>query len=307
MEIKIREAVTETDVAVFWEQLRIYFKRDIFPDPEDEDREYFLSDTEYRPQIQKIHDRQQDKCYYLFFHRDGQDIGFAMPVIYATEDGKCFIMEYCVYPEFRGNGTGRACARVLLDWAEENGALYAELNCGSDKRRRFWRSVGFIENGADEWGEPLMILPPKDDVPITVKVFSGPEDDQLKRLENGFLKEIGEEAMTKEKQEQLRWAIREGKITFFLAKRGFRAVGMCSVAKCFSTFSCSDIGVFDDFYVEPAFRKKGIARKLAQTVQDWCEENKIASLTVCCAPCDKEMYQALGFDVPLGTTFAHLG
>lgn len=195
MEIKIREAVTETAVAVFWEQLRIYYKRDIFPDPEDEDREYFLSDTEYRPQIQKIHDRQQDKCYYLFFHRDGQDIGFAMPVIYTTEDGKCFIMEYCVCPEFRGNGAGRACARVLLDWAEENGARYAELNCGSDKRRRFWRSVGFIENGADEWGEPLMIFPPKDDVPITVKVLSDPEDDQLKRLENGFLKEIGEEAI----------------------------------------------------------------------------------------------------------------
>lgn len=134
-QISIREAITEADAAAFWEQLRIYFKRDIFPDPADEDRAYFLS-TEYRAQIQKIHDRPQDRCRYLFFHRDGQDIGFAMPVIFTTEDGKCFIMEFCVYPAFRGNGTGKACAGALLEWAKENGARYAELNYSSNERRR---------------------------------------------------------------------------------------------------------------------------------------------------------------------------
>lgn len=77
-QITIREALTKADVTIFWEQLHTYFKRDIFPDPGDEDREYFLSDTEYRTQIQKLHDRPQDRCRYLFFCRDGQDIGFAM-------------------------------------------------------------------------------------------------------------------------------------------------------------------------------------------------------------------------------------
>ena len=303
-QITIREAITETDVAVFWEQLHTYHKRDIFPDPDSEDLEYFLS-SEYYDHMMKIHSRPQDRCYYLFFHRDGQDIGFSMPVIFTSEDGKCFIMEYCVYPEFRGNGTGKECARVLLDWAKENGALYAELNHGSNERRRhFWKTVGFIENGADEWGEPLMILPPAEDAPITIEVLSDPEDWQLKKLENGFLKEIGEEPATEEKQEQLAQAIRDGKITFFVAKRGYRAVGMCSVAKCFSTFACTDTGVFDDFYIEPVFRKKGVARKLAKAAQDWCKENGLASLTVTCAPCDEGMYQALGFDVRLGSTFA---
>ena len=305
-QITIREAVMEQDIAVFWQQLRIYFIRDIFPNPEDEDREYFLSDTEYRADMQKIHDRPQDRCHYLFFHRNGQDIGFAMPVIFNTEDGKCFIMEYCVYPEFRGSGTGKACAAVLIDWARENGALYAELNYGSNERRfRFWESLGFVENGVDEWGEPLMILPPKDEVPITVEILSDPEDWQLKKLENGFLKEIGEQMLTEEKQEKLQQAIRDGKITFFMAKRGYRAVGMCSVAKCFSTFACSDTGVFDDFYIEPAFRRKGAARKLAQAAQQWCSDNTVSSLTVCCSPCDEGMYRALGFDVRLGSTFAH--
>lgn len=305
-QITIREAVTEQDIAVFWQQLRTYFFRDIFPNPEDEDREYFLSDTEYRAHMQKIHDRPQDRCHYLFFHRNGQDIGFAMPVIFNTEDGKCFIMEYCVYPEFRGSGTGKACAAVLIDWARENGALYAELNYGSNERRfRFWESLGFVENGVDEWGEPLMILPPKDEVSITVEILSAPEDWQLKKLENGFLKEIGEQMLTEEKKEKLQQAIRDGKITFFMAKRGYRAVGMCSVAKCFSTFACSDTGVFDDFYIEPVFRRKGAARKLVQAAQQWCRDNTVASLTVCCSPCDEGMYRALGFDVRLGSTFAY--
>ena len=305
-QITIREAVTETDVAAFWEQLHIYHKRDIFPNPASEDLEYFLS-SEYYDHMMKIHSRPQDRCYFMFFQRNEQVIGFAMPSIYTTEDGKCFIMEYCVYPEFRGNGTGKECARILLDWAKEHGALYAELNHGSNQRRRhFWETLGFVENGADEWGEPLMILPPAEDIPITVEVLANPEDWQLKKLENGFLKEIGESPATEEKQEQLTQAILDGKITFFVAKRGYRAVGMCSVAKCFSTFACTDTGVFDDFYIEPVFRNKGIAQKLVLAAQDWCKENGLASLTVCCAPCDEGMYRALGFDYRLGLTFAKL-
>lgn len=283
-----------------------YYKRDIMTDRKLLTREQFLA-SDYREHMQSVHDRPQDQCYYLFFSRNEQDIGFAMPVIFTSEDGKCFIMEFCVYPEFRGNGTGRECARVLLEWAREHGGLYAELNYAGDERREhFWESVGFIVNGADQWGEPLMILPPTENVPITVEVLADPEDWQLKKLETGFLKEIGEQVLTEEQQEQLQQAIRDGKITFFVAKRGYRAVGMCSVAKCFSTFSCADTGVFDDFYIEPVFRRSGIARKLALAAQAWCKENGLASLTVTCAPCDEQMYQSLGFDTQLGATFAQI-
>ncbi len=141
---------------------------------------------------------------------------------------------------------------------------------------------------------------------ITVETLSDPEDGQLKGLENGFLKEIGEAPSTKEQQERLARAILAGKITFFMAKCGSRAVGMCSVARCFSTYVCTDIGAFDDFYIEPAFRKRGIAKALAKAAQSWCKANGLASLTVTCAPCDEGMYQALGFDTHLGKAFAHL-
>ena len=302
--ITIREAVTETDVASFWEQLHTYHKRDIFPGPDREDLEYFLGSA-YHDHMMKIYSRPQDRCFFLFFHRNGQDIGFAMPVIFTSEDGKCFIMEFCVYPQFRGNGTGKDCAGVLLGWAKEHGALYAELNHGSNERRqRFWESVGFLSNGADEWGEPLMILPPAEEIPITVEILSDPDDWQLAKLENGFLLEIGEPHLSEPRETQLRQAIRDEKIVFFLAKRGYRAVGMCSVSRCFSTFACTDIGVFDDFFVEPVFRHRGIARKLAEAAARWCRQAGLPSLTVSCAPCDEAMYRALGFSTSLGRTLA---
>lgn len=74
----------------------------------------------------------------------------------------------------------------------------------------------------------------------------------------------------------------------------------------FSTFTCTDVGIFDDFYIEPVFRKKGTARLLAQAAQEWSKENALTSLTVTCASCDEGMYQALGFDALLGRTFAYL-
>ncbi len=146
-----------------------------------------------------------------------------------------------------------------------------------------------------------------DKIPFTVEVLRDPADRQLLKLENDFKKCIGEEPLTEEKQSLLQCAMEKGKITFFVARQGGRAVGMCSVAKCYSTFSCSDTGVYEDFYIEPTFRGRGIARKLAEAAQRWCRDNGIPSLTVCCAPCDEKMYRALGFDVCLGTTFAHLG
>ena len=122
-------------------------------------------------------------------------------------------MEFCVYPEFRGNGTGRACAAVLLDWAKARGARYAELNYGGDERRlRFWRRIGFVENGVDEWGEPLMLLPPAEAVPFTVELLNDPTDWQLLKLENGFKREIGEETLIKFQQKQLQQAVREGEL-----------------------------------------------------------------------------------------------
>ena len=190
--IHIREAVTPEEVERFWQELHAYHARDIFPDPAEEDRAYFLDDSQYRAAVQRIHDREGDRCYYLLFRREGRDIGFALTALYPSEDGKCFVMEFCVLPEFRGGGTGTACARLLLDWAADRGAQYGELNAADPRRIRFWSRLGFRPNGRDEWGDTLMLRPPEQALPITVELLRDPADWQLRKLENGYLAEIGE-------------------------------------------------------------------------------------------------------------------
>lgn len=306
-QITIRELTAPNDIALFWEQLYAYFCRDIMPDPADEDLPYFLG-SEYRAAMEGLHAREADPLHYLFFERRGQQIGFASAVLYHSEDGKCLLPDFCVLPEFRGSGTGRSCAGALLDWGRSHGATYFELNVNTDWRRRFWQSVGFSPNGADQWGMPLLLLPPEKMLPFTVERLADPEDAalgwQLHKLENGFLSEIGEDPLTDKKKSRLSSAIREGRIVFFLVRRGYRAVGMCSVAPCFSTFTCETTGVFDDFFVEPAFRRQGAARLLTDAAQAWCREQGYASLTVGCSAGDVGMYRALGFSTELGTMLA---
>lgn len=307
-QIMVKELTTAEGTARFWEALYAYFQRDLFPDDgsnpdREEDLDYFLG-SEYRETIEGLRRREKDPLYYLAFLRDGREVGFAMPATYPSEDGKCLIMEFWVLPEYRGGGTGGACARALLDWARGNGAAYFELNAEGEPRRRFWASLGFQPNGVDEWGKPCMLLPPERTLPITVERLADPESWQLYKLENSFLAEISEEPLTEEKKARLSAAVREGKITFFLAMRGTRAVGMCSVSPCFSTFACGEIGVFDDFYVEPPFRRRGAARLLVEAAQAWCRERGMASLTVGCSNRDVGMYRALGFELELGAMLA---
>ena len=297
-QINIRIAATAAETQVFWQQLNAYFVRDIHTDSP-EDLEEFQS-PDYHKTIETLRVRETDPLYFLFFHRDGQEIGFAMPVIYNSEDGKCFILEFCVYPEFRGSGTGTACARTLMEWATERGALYYELNAGGEDRRRFWGRLGFLPNGLDEWGVPLMLCPPKESVPIEVRPLAEDDQWQFFHLQNSYKAEIGEEPLSDEAQERLKQAVKDGRITFFMAYRRIRCIGMCSVAQLFSTYGCKTMAVFEDFYVEPAWRHTGAARLLTSAAQSFCRQQGLSSLWVGCAPCDKSMYQSLGFDLELG-------
>ena len=290
--ITVREAITEIEIAAFWEQLYNYYKRDIFPDSVDGEQNHFLG-GEYRQHMEIIHKRPQD-------------VGFAMPVIYTSEDGKCFIMDFCVYPEFRGNGMGKECARALLKWAEKNGAFYAELNYSDNVRRKhFWQSIGFVQNGSDQWGDPLMLFPPKERAPISVEILTDSEDWQLQKLENGFRAEVGVPALTEEMYSKLTAAIQNGETTFFLAKRGYRAVGMCSITRYFSSSLCSETGILSDLYVEPVFRKKRIAQMLCMAAMDFCKENNIANPSVFCSPKEKKLFQNLNFNNTLDILLMH--
>lgn len=294
--ITVHACRTRDEQRRFWQYLRDYFARDIRPGEPDPCPEA------YRQTMQALHDRAEHPVCYLLFLRGGREIGLALSVVYAKEDGKQFILEFCVFPEFRGNGTGHACAGALLSWGRANGGKFAELNADAENRRRFWARLGFVPNGCDKWGEPLMLLPPQETVPFTVGRVTDPE--ALAGLEAGFLAEIGEPPMDEEKSARLHSAIHAGEIAFFAAKRLNRLIGMCSVSSCFSTFACKRLGVFDDFFVEPAFRHQGAARLLVQAAQSFCRAQGYAGLTVGCAGCDAPMYRALGFETTLGVMLA---
>ena len=59
--------------------------------------------------------------------------------------------------------------------------------------------------------------------------------------------------------------------------------------------------MFEDFFIQPEYRHRGIARKLVAYAY---EQSGVESLTVGCADCDMKMYEAIGFGIPLGNMLA---
>ena len=101
--------------------------------------------------------RSRDRQHMVYFCRDGERIGAASYCTYQSEDGKCFILDYWVFPQFRGNGTGHRCFEALEQYTKADGAQYYELNSTKEKSIRFWKSMGFVENGKDEYDMILLV------------------------------------------------------------------------------------------------------------------------------------------------------
>lgn len=140
---------------------------------------------------------------------------------------------------------------------------------------------------------------------ITLAPVLDPEDiESVLRLEDAFKAEIGEAPLAPPAHLALRAAIQSGRIRFFAAMHLSRMVGMCSVSETFSTFTCGKCGVFEDFYLYPPYRHRGIARRLVRFVQEACQLDGYASLTVGASECDVPMYASLGFHMPIGTMLA---
>ena len=123
---------------------------------DDEDKEYFQS-GEYRNVIRAHMVRETDRHHMVYFVREGVRIGAAQYNTYQSEDGKCFVLDFWVIPQFRGNGTGHRCFEALEQYTKLDGAVYYELNSTKENAIRFWKSLGFVENGVDEYEMPVMI------------------------------------------------------------------------------------------------------------------------------------------------------
>ena len=145
--IRIEEIPVEK-IDEFWDMHIKYLVDDEIISDE-EDIAYFKGE-EYRNILKKHMMRDVDKHHMVYFVRDGERIGAASYCTYQSEDGKCFILDYWVFSECRGNGTGHKCFTALEQYTKADGAKYYELNSEKEDSIRFWKSIGFVENGKDE-------------------------------------------------------------------------------------------------------------------------------------------------------------
>ena len=149
------EEIPAERIGEFWElHIRYLIDDGIITDAEDVD---YFTGQEYRGILEEHMFRDTDRQHMVYFRRDGERIGAASYCTYQSEDGKCFLLDFWVFPRFRGNGTGRRCFAALEQYAREDGALYFELNSTKENSIRFWKSLGFAENGTDEYDMPLFI------------------------------------------------------------------------------------------------------------------------------------------------------
>lgn len=139
----------------FWKIHFEYLIRDeIISD--DEDKVYSQSD-EYRGLIKSHMIGELDKHHLIYFIHYGEKIGVAQFNTYHSEDGKCFIMDFWIFPQYRGNGMGHQCIRALEEYTKKDAALYYALNCDRECAQRFWHDIGFIDSEVEEYNIPLMI------------------------------------------------------------------------------------------------------------------------------------------------------
>ena len=126
--------------------------------------------------------------------------------------------------------------------------------------------------------------------------------DALVPLHLAYKEAIGENVPSAEDLSALKDAIENRRILFFGCRESGQLIGCCSVSVTFSTFCYAASGVFEDFYILPAYRHRGVARALVRFAY---EKSGVRSMTVGCADCDLPMYKALGFSVPIGNLLAY--
>lgn len=139
----------------FWEIQFAYLVNDGMVATEEE-KKYFSS-GEYRSHLEGLMKRSPDQLHMIYFVRDGIRIGACQFCTFQSEDGKCFILDFWVFPEYRGSGTGHACFDALAAYTKADGAVYYALNYAKEDSHKFWLSNGFVDDGTDEYGSKLMV------------------------------------------------------------------------------------------------------------------------------------------------------
>lgn len=152
---------SEEGIRLFWERRDRYMRDDIMPncsEPTSKEEEEWFFSKEYRDHIMNAYLREVNKLHIAFFMKDDIYMGFVAYVIYHTEDGKCFILEYCIDSAYRSMGWGRKFFDSFKEMVKKDGATYFALNLSNERNEKFWMSNGFIKTEKDEYGSYVYVL-----------------------------------------------------------------------------------------------------------------------------------------------------
>ena len=125
---------------------------------------------------------------------------------------------------------------------------------------------------------------------------------EWKELQLAYKAEIGEDRPGENEFEGLKKALEQGEIQFYGCVCDNALVACCSICTTYSTFRYDRVGIFEDFYIQPRYRHRGIARKLVAFAY---ASSQVSSLSAGCADCDVGMYRAIGFHISLGKMLAY--
>lgn len=167
-DLEIQIVNSEEEFKLFWDMYYEYMERDIFPSDElgleltEEDTKWFFS-MEHRNYMNELFSRDMNTAYPIFFLKGNEIVGFCLYCTYHSEDGKCFIVDYCILPEFRNENLGTKFFKIIKDIEISKGAKYFELNVSNKRNMNFWLRQGFHFNGVDDFGS-VVLTTKKDEV-----------------------------------------------------------------------------------------------------------------------------------------------
>ncbi len=130
---------------------------------------------------------------------------------------------------------------------------------------------------------------------VTVERASWDRADEVRSLLAAFARAVGEPPPDAEAWRRIAAAAQRDEIRFYLAREGTLAIGVASMTLGFSTYHGAPFAHFDDLYVVPDRRGRGVARLLLQALQRAALERGCASAMGGCSAGDVAMWEHLGF------------
>lgn len=192
-----------------------------------EEQAYFLS-ADHQQSLEALCQREIDPGRRCFFELDGQRVGYCFWVTFQSEDGKCFLLDFCIFPPFRCQGIGSRCFRALQAATQAQGAVYWELNTHCRRSMRFWQRQGFVFNGYDAYGVILLQLPPARPARLLCQRLRQEDLWQLEQLENTRRAAAGLPFLTDDQRAQLVQDWQQGKLRVWTLRRQTRIVAICA-------------------------------------------------------------------------------